>query len=93
MDAWFAVGTQLKKQESLYGGQFSWCVLIDGLCRKEVIPLAKQLVKPGEDNKPRGEYIERGPRGGKVSNPRRVTIQTGHRLPPTQEKGRTWERL
>ena len=55
--------------------------------------MAKQLVKPGEDNKPRGEYIERGPRGGKVSNPRRVTIQTGHRLPPTQEKGRTWERL
>ena len=51
------------------------------------------LQKPGEiPNKP-GEYIERGPRGGQVPNPRQVTIEEGDRpLPPTQESGRTWER-
>ena len=48
--------------------------------------------KPGEKpNKP-GEYIERGPRGGKVPKPNQVTIEKGDTpLPPTQEKGRTWE--
>lgn len=51
------------------------------------------LQKPGEiPNRP-GEYIERGPRGGQVPNPREVTIEEGDRpLPPTQEPGRTWER-
>ncbi|MGD1909255.1 MAG: YjzC family protein [Leptolyngbyaceae cyanobacterium] len=50
------------------------------------------LQKPGEKpNKP-GEYRERGPRGGKVSKPRQVTIEQGDTpLPPTQESGRTWE--
>ena len=50
--------------------------------------------KPGETpNKP-GEYRERGPRGGNVPNPRDVTIEPGDdRLPPTQEPGRTWERI
>ena len=44
------------------------------------------LQKPGEiPNRP-GEYIERGPRGGQVPNPRKVTIEEGDRpLPPTQE--------
>jgi hypothetical protein len=51
------------------------------------------LQKPGEKPKTTGEYIERGPRGGKVSDPRQVTIETGdNKLPPTHEKGRTWER-
>lgn len=48
------------------------------------------LYKPGEDNKPRGEYEEVGPRGGTISHPREVTIDTGDRLPPTQEPGHKW---
>jgi hypothetical protein len=50
--------------------------------------------KPGETpNKP-GEYVERGPRGGQVPDARQVTIETGDKpLPPTQEPGRTWERV
>ena len=49
--------------------------------------------KPGEKPARSGEYIERGPRGGAVPNPREVTIDPGDdRLPPTQEKGRRWER-
>lgn len=44
-------------------------------------------------NKP-GEYEERGPRGGQVKNPRQVTIELGdNKLPPTQEKDRTWVRV
>ena len=51
------------------------------------------LQKPGEIPAEPGEYIERGKRGGKVSNPREVTIERGDKpLPPTQESGRTWER-
>ncbi|EKA2634135.1 YjzC family protein [Vibrio alginolyticus] len=50
--------------------------------------------KPGEKpNKP-GEYEERGPRGGQVNKPRQVTIEPGDdKLPPTQEKDRTWVRV
>lgn len=55
--------------------------------------LAERLYKPGEDNKPRGEYIEVGPRGGQVSHPRQVTIDPGDRLPPTQESGRRWRKI
>lgn len=49
--------------------------------------------KPGETpNKP-GEYEEKGPRGGEVSKPRRVTIEVDDtKLPPTQKPNRTWER-
>lgn len=47
-------------------------------------------IKPGTDNQPPGPYEERGPRGGKVPNPRTVHIDRGDRLPPTQEPGRTW---
>ncbi len=49
--------------------------------------------KPGEKPKEPGEYIERGPRGGKVNDPRKATIdkKDGH-MPPTQESGRQWER-
>ncbi len=35
------------------------------------------LQKPGEEPSKSGEYIERGPRGGKVPNPRQVTIEKG----------------
>lgn len=55
--------------------------------------MGKDLHKPGEDNQKPGEYIERGPRGGVVPKARQVTIEPGEKLPPTQEKGRTWERL
>ncbi len=54
--------------------------------------MAKKLYKPGEDNKPAGSYIEVGPRGGQVSNAREVTIDTGDRLPPTQEPGHKWQK-
>lgn len=49
--------------------------------------------KPGQIPVKPGEYVERGPRGGEVSKPRRVTIEAGDTpLPPTQQPGRTWER-
>lgn len=51
------------------------------------------LIKPGTDNKPAGKYKEVGPRGGAVQNPRVVKIDQGDRLPPTQEKGRKWEKV
>lgn len=50
--------------------------------------------KPGEHPSKPGEYEERGPRGGQIRNPRTVTIEPGDKpLPPTQEPGRTWERV
>lgn len=52
------------------------------------------LRKPGEPPARSGEHIERGPRGGKVDDARQVTIESGdRRLPPTQQPGRTWERV
>ncbi len=50
-----------------------------------------QHQKPGEKPARTGPYTETGPRGGEVSNPRRVTItpDDGH-LPPTQKPDRTW---
>lgn len=51
-----------------------------------------KLYKPGTDNVSSGEYIEVGPRGGKVSDSRQVTIDPGDRLPPTQEKSRKWKK-
>jgi len=49
-------------------------------------------IKPGTDNQKPGQYIEVGPRGGQVSNPRVVTIDRGDRLPPTQKPGNGWIR-
>ncbi|ACQ54852.1 YjzC family protein [Clostridium botulinum] len=51
------------------------------------------LIKPGTDNQPAGKYKEVGPRGGNVPKPKTVTIDPGDRLPPTQEKGRKWEKI
>lgn len=49
--------------------------------------------RPGQTPARPGEYVERGPRGGEVPNPRRVTIEPGDKpLPPTQKPGRTRER-
>ena len=52
----------------------------------------KPLYKPGEDNKPRGKYVEVGPRGGAVPKPHRATIDPGDRLPPTSQKGHRWKK-
>ena len=50
--------------------------------------------KPGETPNRPGEYVEVGPRGGKIPDRRQVTIETGdNKLPPTQEKGRKWKRI
>ncbi|MDE8702826.1 YjzC family protein [Adlercreutzia equolifaciens] len=50
------------------------------------------LHKPGEDDQPPGTYVETGPRGGEVRDPRIVHIDPGDRLPPTQEPGHRWVR-
>lgn len=51
------------------------------------------LQKPGEQPKRPGEYVETGPRGGAVRDPRQVTIEAGDSpLPPTQEAGNKWKR-
>lgn len=50
-------------------------------------------IKPGQNPPRPGEYVERGPRGGHVPNPRHVTIEEGDsKMPPTQQPGRTWKR-
>lgn len=60
--------------------------------RKEVIAMPARQ-RPGEKPARPGEYVERGPRGGKVPNERTVTIERGDpKMPPTQKPGRTWER-
>ena len=52
-----------------------------------------RLQKPGETPQRPGKYVERGPRGGQVHDPRVITMEPGDkRLPPTQKPGRTWER-
>lgn len=38
-------------------------------------------IKPGTDNQKPGTYVEVGPRGGKVNDPRVVHIDSGDRLP------------
>ncbi|MDN5972163.1 YjzC family protein [Bifidobacterium crudilactis] len=50
-----------------------------------------EVYKPGEDNHKPGTYVEVGPRGGAVSDPRIITIQSGDRLPPTQQSGHGWQ--
>lgn len=50
--------------------------------------------RPGENPDLPGEYQERGPLGGRVPNPRQVTIEPGDKpMPPTQQPRRTWERV
>lgn len=49
-------------------------------------------IKPGTDNQKPGTYVEVGPRGGRVNDPRIVQIGPGDRLPPTQEPGRGWQK-
>jgi len=53
-----------------------------------------QRQKPGEKPNRPGEYVERGPRGGRIPKGNQVTIEPGDdRLPPTQTPGNTWERI
>ena len=58
---------------------------------KEVTPLTKPI-KPGTDNQKPGTYVEVGPRGGQVNDPRIVHIDPGDRLPPTQKPGNGWQK-
>lgn len=50
------------------------------------------LKKPGQDNQRPGKYIEVGPSGGSISDPRVVTIDKGDRLPPTQKPSNRWKK-
>lgn len=55
--------------------------------------MSRSRQKPGQKPAQPGIYIERGPRGGEVSHPRKVNIERGDSpLPPTQKPERTWER-
>ena len=49
-------------------------------------------IKPGTDNQRPGKYVEVGPRGGSVTDPRIVHIDPGDRLPPTSKPGNGWKR-
>lgn len=56
--------------------------------------MTNKLHKPGKNPPKSGEYVERGPRGGKVPSSRKVTMEPGDKpLPPTQKPNRTWERV
>ncbi len=55
--------------------------------------MSNDLFRPGEDNRPAGEYVEVDARGNAVKDARQVTIQIGDRLPPTQQSGNYWKRL
>jgi hypothetical protein len=51
-----------------------------------------KLQKPGEKPARPGKYTESGPRGGDIPDPRQIKIEPGdNKLPPTQEKKRTWK--
>lgn len=51
-----------------------------------------KLIKPGTDNQKPGKYVEVGPRGGQLDDPRIVNIGPGDRLPPTSKPGNKWEK-
>lgn len=51
------------------------------------------VIKPGKDNQKPGKYIEVGPKGGEVQDPRIVKIDKGDRLPPTQKPGHGWKKI
>ena len=52
--------------------------------------MSDKPIKPGTDNQHPGRYVEVGPRGGKVPNALEVHIDSGDRLPPTQQPNRGW---
>ena len=56
-------------------------VNMDGESQKDLFQ------KPGEIPETPGVFIERGPRGGTVKDPRSVSVDSGDKLPPTREPG------
>ena len=66
---------------------------IKGVKLKERRDYMSRLQKPGETPKRAGQYIETGPRGGKVKKPRSSSISRSTvKLPPTAEENRKWKR-
>lgn len=51
-----------------------------------------KLINPGTDNQKPGKYVEVGPRGGQLDDPRIVNIDQGDRLPPTSKSGNKWKK-
>jgi hypothetical protein len=49
----------------------------------------KKKYKPGEKPPDSGQYVEKGPRGGKVSNTE-ITAIENKPLPPTSKPGNVW---
>lgn len=47
-------------------------------------------LRPGDKAPKSGQYEERGPRGGKVSNTE-ITSTHKNTLPPTSKSGNTWQ--
>ena len=50
-------------------------------------------IKPGTDNMEPGSYLEVGPNGEQIDNPRTARIERGDRLPPTQKSGNRWVKI
>lgn len=46
--------------------------------------------KPGTNDVPPGEYQETSSRGQPLRRGRQVDVESGERLPPTQEEGNRW---
>ncbi|MBB3132102.1 hypothetical protein FHS19_006829 [Paenibacillus rhizosphaerae] len=46
--------------------------------------------KPGQKTPESGQYVEKGPRGGKVGNTEITGVQNKP-LPPTSKPGNSWE--
>ncbi len=49
-----------------------------------------KAIKPGTDDQAPGTYVEVGPDGKSLENPRVIEIGPGDRLPPTQASGNRW---
>lgn len=49
-----------------------------------------KFIKPGTDDQAPGEYVEVGPDGEIIREPRVVEIEKGDRLPPTRASGNRW---
>ncbi|MDR0919813.1 MAG: YjzC family protein [Oscillospiraceae bacterium] len=50
------------------------------------------LIKPGTDDQPAGDYIEVTANGEMYVKEHKVTIQKGDRLPPTSKSGNCWKK-
>ena len=53
-----------------------------------------KLNKPGESAPSKGQYVEKGPRGGVVPSGNHIRMnRKGITLPPTRKSGRKWGRV